>query len=66
MFSKAFPEMVALFQQFAKGKEKQKHRKKGLKFTPVHVIPDCFVQLVSYFVAYLNTVEAIVKFVTAD
>jgi len=36
MFSKAFPEMVALFQQLAKGKEKQKHRKKGLKFTPVH------------------------------
>lgn len=35
-FSKAFPETVALFQQVTKGKEKQRHRKKGLMFTRVH------------------------------
>lgn len=36
MFSKAFPEVVALFQQVTKGKEKRKHRKKGLVFAHVH------------------------------
>jgi len=29
-FSKAFPEVVAIFQQVANGKEKRKQRKKGL------------------------------------
>ena len=32
MFSKAFPEMVALFQQVIHGTEKPKRRKKGLAF----------------------------------
>jgi len=30
IFSKAFPETVAVFQQVTEGKEKQKRRKKGL------------------------------------
>ena len=45
MFSKAFPEMVALFQQVTKGKEKQKHQKKGLILTSVHgdiILNHCF------------------------
>jgi len=29
IFSKAFPDMVAVFQQVTRGKEKQKGRKKG-------------------------------------
>jgi len=33
IFSKAFPEMVALFQQVIKGKEKQKGRKKGMVYS---------------------------------
>jgi len=44
IFSKAFPEMVALFQQVVKGKEKQKGRKKGLLCSE-------FV-LISYFSLY--------------
>jgi len=32
-FSKAFPEMAALFQQAVKGKEKQKRHQKGLMLT---------------------------------
>ena len=33
IFSRAFPEMVALFQQVVRGKEKQKGRKKGLLYS---------------------------------
>lgn len=38
IFSKAFPEMVAVFQQVIKGREKQKGRKKGLFFYTVFVM----------------------------
>jgi len=40
IFSKAFPEMVALFQQVTQGKEKQKRRKKGLVF--IHFVMNSF------------------------
>jgi len=45
IFSKAFPEMVALFQQVTQGKEKQRRRKKGLVF--IHFVMNSFQILLS-------------------
>lgn len=67
IFSKAFPEMVALFQQVIKNKEKQKRRKKGLFLRCVHddlflnlVVISCFsVFIYCFLFTYKKNIESL-------